>query len=733
MKEQRKYYRLFEVADSTLFSSAYKFFAILIIYLVLETGMLGTLLPGTVLEVKASHNSDWGLDRNLVDLIDKEAPNYYRAEWNISLSQYKAWIALIALRESGKGRYVAHSQYGGKVGNLGLTGDRFDHIDAGKKFRFSTGIGAFQLDRGGAQKNANEDWSHMPTIEKLNPALALLSVLRWHRDRFDKPGTTLAKFSRKSAWFAVKPSNKSKFVKTWRQITGKTWSESKNTKMEVGFNPPIVDDPFEETVRFIGKARWNLKRFNGCFDTWLIIPHNWRGREIIRGGYYYTYRKDTGWEVWVWNDPAQKFIYRFERKFTKTHFPQKRRPGYKLNQNRAIAYAGSTSSAPALAIDAPECQLRKEILIYYGNGAFRPDETVRGQSPGSGLAVYNRLKAYYEAQGFPVTYTDRFPSDLSPFKLIIIPSPGAADDSGTNFFTTNQVESLKNFLWNGGRLVILGDFGGLWGINTINDLLSRLGVGIRQNPDQATSDADSCPPVTDITPDQTTRGVNSIDFSASSSLSLSGRAISLVRIQDDYDCPTGVSGATIVAVDQIAGSPPRPGSDVIVIGDTQGLDDYSFSDPAGDGVADNWIFADNLVNFTPGIDSLSELSQSAVTVSTRKNIKVSAVSVSSNYIKFFAKGQNIQEIQVGIFNLSGRLVFNTGWVQNGFIWNLLNNRGEIVANGVYLYVVTVRDSDGSLIRGEAKKLVILRQQFSLSTKSILSFTAIPLTPFAQKE
>lgn len=76
--------------------------------------------------------------------------------------------------------------------------------------------------------------------------------------------------------------------------------------------------------------------------------------------------------------------------------------------------------------------------------------------------------------------------------------------------------------------------------------------------------------------------------------------------------------------------------------------------------------------------------------------------------KFFVPGQQVKEIKLSIFSLSGRLVFNTDWVENGFTWNLLNDRGQRLANGVYLYVIYVRRFDGSVIRSEVKKLIILR-------------------------
>ena len=80
----------------------------------------------------------------------------------------------------------------------------------------------------------------------------------------------------------------------------------------------------------------------------------------------------------------------------------------------------------------------------------------------------------------------------------------------------------------------------------------------------------------------------------------------------------------------------------------------------------------------------------------------------SNAVRFYAEGSGIAEIKVGIYDLSGGEIFNSGWVGNGFEWPLLNGRGEVVANGVYLYVLIVRGFDGTILRSVVKKLVVLR-------------------------
>jgi len=77
-------------------------------------------------------------------------------------------------------------------------------------------------------------------------------------------------------------------------------------------------------------------------------------------------------------------------------------------------------------------------------------------------------------------------------------------------------------------------------------------------------------------------------------------------------------------------------------------------------------------------------------------------------IWFDVLGTGIKEINVQVFNLAGRQVYASDWVENGLEWRLQTAEGKAVANGVYLYVVSIRGDDGTLVRLPIKKLVILR-------------------------
>ena len=73
-------------------------------------------------------------------------------------------------------------------------------------------------------------------------------------------------------------------------------------------------------------------------------------------------------------------------------------------------------------------------------------------------------------------------------------------------------------------------------------------------------------------------------------------------------------------------------------------------------------------------------------------------------IRFRAQGVGIAEIRVHVFNLAGGAVFMSPWQQGAELdWH-----ADALANGVYLYVISVRGFDGSLVRSRIQKLVILR-------------------------
>jgi hypothetical protein len=82
---------------------------------------------------------------------------------------------------------------------------------------------------------------------------------------------------------------------------------------------------------------------------------------------------------------------------------------------------------------------------------------------------------------------------------------------------------------------------------------------------------------------------------------------------------------------------------------------------------------------------------------------------SKGVIIFAARGLGINAIKVEVFDLSGRRVYESNFEQDLQVhWNLQNKQGQLVANGVYLYVIAVRGFDGSVLKSSVRKLIVLR-------------------------
>lgn len=72
------------------------------------------------------------------------------------------------------------------------------------------------------------------------------------------------------------------------------------------------------------------------------------------------------------------------------------------------------------------------------------------------------------------------------------------------------------------------------------------------------------------------------------------------------------------------------------------------------------------------------------------------------------RGSGIAGIELEVFNLAGRRVFQQQTIGSCLAFQGLDNAGRTLANGVYLYIVTARGYDGRAQRSEVRKLVVLR-------------------------
>jgi len=100
---------------------------------------------------------------------------------------------------------------------------------------------------------------------------------------------------------------------------------------------------------------------------------------------------------------------------------------------------------------------------------------------------------------------------------------------------------------------------------------------------------------------------------------------------------------------------------------------------------------------------------SAQLTAKEPNLKATARMVSTRRaVTFIATGQGIASMEVTIYDLNGRQIFSEEAAGMRLTWNWMDDRGQILANGVYLYAITVHGFDGRAIRSEVKKFVALR-------------------------
>jgi hypothetical protein len=96
-----------------------------------------------------------------------------------------------------------------------------------------------------------------------------------------------------------------------------------------------------------------------------------------------------------------------------------------------------------------------------------------------------------------------------------------------------------------------------------------------------------------------------------------------------------------------------------------------------------------------------------------EELSITSIALAANPLKhsatFVIQGAGIVSVQLEVYNLAGRRVFDSGDVMsNTLSWSLHDQSGRQLANGVYLYVIAVKGSGGQVVRSQVRKLVILR-------------------------
>ena len=78
-------------------------------------------------------------------------------------------------------------------------------------------------------------------------------------------------------------------------------------------------------------------------------------------------------------------------------------------------------------------------------------------------------------------------------------------------------------------------------------------------------------------------------------------------------------------------------------------------------------------------------------------------------IRFRVLGDGIARIQVSLYDLSGRLRFDSGWVVGDTLeWMGIDDEGILLANGVYIFRVSAKGNAEQFVAAELGKLFILR-------------------------
>jgi hypothetical protein len=106
----------------------------------------------------------------------------------------------------------------------------------------------------------------------------------------------------------------------------------------------------------------------------------------------------------------------------------------------------------------------------------------------------------------------------------------------------------------------------------------------------------------------------------------------------------------------------------------------------------------------------SPVGAASASAASLESLSLKSVALSSTHraTTFVVDGQGIDAMGVEIFGLDGQRVFAQQAAGTRLTWNLSAENGQSVANGVYLYVVTVRGSNGQALRSNVQKLVVLR-------------------------
>ena len=90
------------------------------------------------------------------------------------------------------------------------------------------------------------------------------------------------------------------------------------------------------------------------------------------------------------------------------------------------------------------------------------------------------------------------------------------------------------------------------------------------------------------------------------------------------------------------------------------------------------------------------------------SIRISTQQADSGSIRFSVENLSSSILRLEVFNLQGNVIHEQSASGGSLIWNMRGAGGSVVANGVYLYRVIVRDAHGDIVTSEVRKMLVLR-------------------------
>jgi Ca2+-binding RTX toxin-like protein len=184
---------------------------------------------------------------------------------------------------------------------------------------------------------------------------------------------------------------------------------------------------------------------------------------------------------------------------------------------------------------------------------------------------------------------------------------------------------------------------------------------------------------------------------------------------DTYD--TDNPGPDVFFVN--AGDVPSAADETINCGGGRGLDRVLFSGSISQQqTPSNRVFLDGVTNGTYTVAQDCEQvflnsarvlgANLAVVPAAFESFSVSSSVLTGDSIEFIAEGPGLIEMRLQIFTLTGRKLSEQTEKTNYLEFEGMTQSGIPLANGVYLYTLTAKGSDGKSIKSEVRKLIIQR-------------------------